>query len=190
MQIGEVLNALQRDTREDLQTLPARVLARRSRARGAAGFNESIPYWKPAYRDSAIASDATLGQDPDRDIQRVLRGQARTFAALSSDEARAQGSRHQPEHHAGALAREDVALEASIPALRDTLEAALPSLASLNDALPTLRAFARDALPGVRSSDDDARGRRAVHPAAQRADGPDRAARRRAPPCAARSQPS
>src|SRR6185503_15094848 len=53
-----------------------------------------------------------------------------------------------------ALAREDTALEASIPALRDTLQAALPSFASLNDALPTLRSFARDALPGVRSSDE------------------------------------
>jgi phospholipid/cholesterol/gamma-HCH transport system substrate-binding protein len=148
-----VLNALQSDTREDLQTF-LREYSIALSGKGAAGFNESIPYWKPAYRDSAIASDATLGQDPDRDIQRVLRGQARTFGALASDESALQGLVSNLNTTTAALAREDAALEASIPALRDTLRVALPSLASLNDALPTLRAFARDALPGVRSSEE------------------------------------
>jgi phospholipid/cholesterol/gamma-HCH transport system substrate-binding protein len=53
---------------------------------------------------------------------------------------------------AGAFAREDAALEASVPALRDTLRAAQPALASLNSSLPSLRRLAREALPGVRSS--------------------------------------
>jgi virulence factor Mce-like protein len=153
VQIGEVLNALQSDTREDLQVF-LREYSIALSGKGAAGFNESIPFWKPAYRDSAIASEATLGQEPDRDIQRVLRGQARTFGALASDEGALQRLVSNLNTTTGALAREDAALEASIPLLRDTLEAALPSLASLNDALPTLRAFARDALPGVRSSDE------------------------------------
>jgi phospholipid/cholesterol/gamma-HCH transport system substrate-binding protein len=153
VQIGEVLNALQSDTREDLKTF-LRQYSLALEGEGAAGFNASIPYWKPAYRDSAIASDATLGQDPDRDIQRVLRGQARTFAALNSDEEALKGLVVNLNTTTGALAREDTALEASIPALRDTLKAALPSFASLNDALPTLRSFAKDALPGVRSSDE------------------------------------
>jgi virulence factor Mce-like protein len=153
VQIGEVLNALQSDTRDDLKTF-LREYSSALQGEGAAGFNASIPYWKPAYRDSAIASDATLGQDPDRDIQRVLRGQARTFSALNADEGALQRLVVNLNTTTGALAREDTALEASIPALRDTLRAALPSFASLNDALPTLRAFARDALPGVRSSDE------------------------------------
>ena len=50
---------------------------------------------------------------------------------------------------AGALARQDLALEESVPALRDTLRTALPALASLNAALPTPRAFSREALPGA-----------------------------------------
>ena len=153
VQIGEVLNALQSDTREDLQVF-LREYSIALSGKGAAGFNESIPFWKPAYRDSAIASEATLGQEPDRDIQRVLRGQARTFGALAADEGALQRLVSNLNTTTGALAREDAALEASIPALRDTLRVALPSLASLNDALPTLRAFARDALPGVRSSDE------------------------------------
>ncbi len=45
-----------------------------------------------------------------------------------------------------------MALEASIPALRDVLRVGSPALASLNSALPSLRSFAVDALPGVRSS--------------------------------------
>ena len=53
---------------------------------------------------------------------------------------------------AGAIASQDSALAASVPALRDTLRAGLPALAELNDTLPTLRVFAREALPGVRSS--------------------------------------
>ena len=55
---------------------------------------------------------------------------------------------------AGSLAREDDALAASLPLLRDTLRVAQPALQSIDNALPSLRAFARDALPGVRSSDD------------------------------------
>ena len=153
VQIGEVLNALQSDTREDLQVF-LREYSTALSGKGAAGFNESIPFWKPAYRDSAIASEATLGQEPDRDIQRVLSGQARTFGALAADEGALQRLVSNLNTTTAALAREDAALEASIPLLRDTLEVALPSFASLNDALPTVRAFARDALPGVRSSDE------------------------------------
>jgi virulence factor Mce-like protein len=153
VQIGEVLNALQSDTREDLKTF-LREYSFALSGKGAAGFNESIPFWEPAYRDSAIASEATLGQDPERDLQRVLRGQARTFGALADDEDALQGVVTNLNTTTAALAREDAALSASVPELRDTLEAALPSLASLNDALPSLRAFSRDALPGVRSSDE------------------------------------
>ena len=53
---------------------------------------------------------------------------------------------------AGALARQDSALEASVPALRDTLRAGYPALADLDNALPTLRAFSIEAVPGVRST--------------------------------------
>jgi phospholipid/cholesterol/gamma-HCH transport system substrate-binding protein len=153
VQLGDVLRALQRDTRSDLQTFLREYSAGLADG-GAEGFNESIPYWEPAYRNSALANDATLGIDPDRDLQRVLDGQQRTFAALAEDELALKDLVTNFNVTAGALAREDVALAASIPALRDTLRAAGPALASLNTALPSLRAFADDALPGVRSSDE------------------------------------
>jgi virulence factor Mce-like protein len=152
VQIGDVLTALQHDTREDLQTF----LYEYSKALdkgGAEGFNEAIRWWEPAYRNSALVNDATLGEDPNADLQRVLKGQQRTFAALVEDEGALKGVVTDFNVTAGAFASQDQALSASIPALRDTLRTAQPALASLNSALPSLRAFAHDALPGVRSSD-------------------------------------
>jgi phospholipid/cholesterol/gamma-HCH transport system substrate-binding protein len=151
VQFGQVLTALQSDTREDLQVF-LKEYSRGLSGKGAAGFNESIRYWEPAYRNSALANDATLGQEPRGDLQRVLRGQQRTFAALNADEDALRGLVTNFNTTAEAFASQDQALSASIPALRDTLRAAQPALGSLNNALPSLRRFAIDALPGTRSS--------------------------------------
>jgi len=152
VQFGDLLTALQRDTRTDLQTF-LREYSKGLSNGGAEGFNEAIHYWKPAYLNSSLANDATLGQDPDRDIQRLLKGQQKTFAALVKDESALKGLVTNFNVTAAAFAREDVALAASVPALRDTLRIGYPALASLDSALPSLRAFAHDALPGVKSSD-------------------------------------
>jgi virulence factor Mce-like protein len=152
VQFGQLLTALQSDTREDLKVF-LREYSKGLAGKGARGFNESIPYWKPAYRDSALANDATLGEQPDQDLQRVLRGQQRTFAALDADEGALRGLVTNFNITAAAFASQDQALSASVPALRDTLRAAQPALASVNGALPSLRRFALDALPAARSSD-------------------------------------
>jgi phospholipid/cholesterol/gamma-HCH transport system substrate-binding protein len=154
VQFGDLLTALQTDTREDLQTFLDEYAVKGLANGGAKGFNDSIQYWEDAYRNSSLANDATLGQDPARDLHRVLEGQADTFAALVEDERALKDLITNFNVTAGAFAREDVALEASIPELRDTLRAAQPALASLNASLPSVRAFANDALPGVRSSDE------------------------------------
>ena len=149
---SEVLGVLQSDVRTDLRTLLFELGTQGLVGGGAEGFNRAVPYFLPAYRRSALANDALLGEDPSRDQQRLLRGQQRTLAALSSDPDALQELVTDLNTTAGALARQDVALEQSVPALRDTLRVAMPALDSLNAALPTLRAFAREALPGVRSS--------------------------------------
>jgi phospholipid/cholesterol/gamma-HCH transport system substrate-binding protein len=154
VQFGDLLTALQQDTREDLQTFLDEYAEKGLGGGGAKSFNDSIRYWKDAYRNSSLANDATLGQEPTRDLQRMLKGQAKTFAALVENERALKDLITNFNVTAGAFAREDAALEASIPELRDTLRAAQPALASLNSALPSLRAFANDALPGVRSSDE------------------------------------
>ena len=151
VEFGDVLTALQSDTRADLKTF-LEEYSKGLEGGGARGFNESIPYWEPAYRYGALANDATLGVEPDEDIGRLLRGQQETFAALARGERSLEELVTNFNVTARALAREDEALAASVPALRDTLRVGHPALRSLNDALPALRAFARDALPGVRSS--------------------------------------
>ena len=153
VQWGDLLTALQSDTRSDLQTF-LREYSKGLDEGGAEGFNQAVKYWEPAYRNSSLANDATLGQDPDRDLQRVLKGQQKTFGALVRDERALKDLVTNFNVTAAAFAREDAALAASIPALRDTLRVGQPALASLDSALPSLRAFARDALPGVRSSDE------------------------------------
>jgi phospholipid/cholesterol/gamma-HCH transport system substrate-binding protein len=151
VQFGDVLAALQSDTRSDLQVF-LKEYAKGLSGEGARGFNQSLRFGEDAFKNAAIANQATLGREPTKDLQRVLRGQAKTFGALVEDEAALKGLVTNFNTTAGAFAREDVALEASIPLLRDTLRVGTPALASLNGALPSLRAFAVDALPGVRSS--------------------------------------
>src|ERR671914_1887170 len=151
VEFGDLLTALQSDTRADLKTF-LEEYSRGLEGSGARGFNESIPYWEPAYRNSALANDAMLGVEPDEDLQRLLRGQQETFAALVRDEPALQDLVTDFNLTARAFARQDEALAASVPALRDTLRVGHPALRSLNEALPELRTFAREALPGVRSS--------------------------------------
>jgi phospholipid/cholesterol/gamma-HCH transport system substrate-binding protein len=150
---SEVLAVLQSDVRQDLRTLLFELGTEGLiRGGGARGFNRAVPYFLPAYRRSALLNDALLGEDPTRDQHRLLRGQQRTLDALASNPATLGELVTDLNVTAAALAREDGALEASVPALRDTLRTALPALASLNEALPPLRAFAREAVPGVRST--------------------------------------
>ena len=151
VQFGDLLAALQSDTRADLQVF-LKEYAKGLENGGADGFNRSIQYWEPAYKFGAIANDASLGLEPTRDLQRVLKGQAGTARGLAEDEEALKGVVTNLAVTTGALAREDAALEASIPLLRDTLQVAQPALKSLNDSLPSLRRFAVDALPATRSS--------------------------------------
>ena len=153
VQFGDLLAALQSDTRKDLQVF-LQQYSKALKHGGAEGFRASIKYWEPAYRNSAIANEASLGQEPDKDIQRILAGQAKVATGLVRDEGSLKELISNFNTFAGSLAREDDALAASLPLLRDTLVVGRPALQSIDSSLPSLRAFARDALPGVRSSDD------------------------------------
>jgi phospholipid/cholesterol/gamma-HCH transport system substrate-binding protein len=150
VQFGQILTALQSDTRHDLQVL-LKEYSKGLNGGGAEAFNRSTQYWEPAYKNSSLANEATLGQRP-HDLSKLMRGQAKTFRALATNEQALKDLVTDFNVTAAAFAREDVALEQSIPALRDVLRAANPALRSLNASFPSLRAFAREALPGVRSS--------------------------------------
>lgn len=152
VQIGDVTTALQSDVRHDLQTL----LHEYGRALGggaAQSLNRAAPVTAPALRNLALASDASLGEEPTKDIQRSLDGTARTAGAFAEDQQALQGLVTNLGETAGALASEDRALSASVPALRDTLRVARPSLGALDRTLPPLRGLAVAATPSVRRLD-------------------------------------
>jgi phospholipid/cholesterol/gamma-HCH transport system substrate-binding protein len=150
--LPEVLSLLTTDTRTDLQTLLEEYGTKGLGDGGAEAVNRAIPHFAPAYRLTALTNDALLGLRPARDLHRVLRGQSRTFAALASQPETLKELVTDLDLVAGALARQDEALEASVPALRDTLRVGDPALADLDATLPQLRAFSIEALPGVRST--------------------------------------
>jgi virulence factor Mce-like protein len=149
--LPQVLSVLDRDTRDDLRVLLSE-LATGLNGGGARALNRAIPSFAPAYRLGAITNDALLGEQPTKDLRRVLRGQQRVAAALSDNPEALKALVTDLNTTAGAFARQDAALAASVPALRDTLREGYPALGALNAALPTLRAFSKEALPGVRSS--------------------------------------
>jgi phospholipid/cholesterol/gamma-HCH transport system substrate-binding protein len=147
VQFEQVLRVLQRDTRTDLQTL-FKEFALGLDGGGAEAFNRSIKFWKPAYQYSSLANDATLGTEP-HDLSKLVRGQAKVFRSLSSDEQALGDLVTNLNTTFAAFASQDQNLRASIPALDNVLKVGNPALASLNDSLPSLRQFARDELRGL-----------------------------------------
>ena len=151
VQFGQLLTALQSDTRQDLQTLLYEYAQKGLGNGGAEAYNKGLDDAPGALRSSSIANDASLGQKP-HDLSNLERGQQRLAKSLTTNPFALRDLITQLNTTFAAFAREDAALEASMPALRDTLRVGVPALRSLDAALPSLRAFARDALPGTRSS--------------------------------------
>jgi len=151
VQFGQLLTALQADTRKDLQTFLHEYAVNGLGNGGAQAYNKGLDSAPTAFRTSAIANQATLGTAP-HDLSKLLRGQQRLFRALSTNPGVLKSLIVNLNITAAAFARQEFALSATVPALRDVLAVGRPALASLNNALPTVRAFARDALPGTRSS--------------------------------------
>jgi phospholipid/cholesterol/gamma-HCH transport system substrate-binding protein len=149
--LPQVLSVLDSDTRTDLQTL-LREYSTGLGDGGAEALNRAIPLLAPAYRLGAITNEALLGEQPTKDLRRILRYQTRVANALAGNPEALSDLVTDLNTTAGAIASQDTALAESVPALRDTLRVGYPALGALNDALPTLRAFSREAIPGVRSS--------------------------------------
>ncbi len=150
VQFGQVLQALQSDTREDLQVL-LRELSVAYTGEGAVGFNQWLRFQEPAYRSWSLVQAALLGEER-HDLSRLLDGQAKVFGALSRDEDALANLVTDLNTTIAAFASQENNLRLTIPALRDVLTVGRPALQSLDAALPSIRAFARDALPGARTS--------------------------------------
>jgi phospholipid/cholesterol/gamma-HCH transport system substrate-binding protein len=151
VQLGDLLTALQSDTRSDLKNLIEEYAVKGLGNGGAEAYNRAIKPAGEAFRASALANQATLGERP-HDLSNVLRGQQRLFSELGSNTGTLKDLVTQLNVTFQAFARQESALRATIPALRDVLTVGRPALVSIDSALPSLRNFSRDALPGVRSS--------------------------------------
>jgi phospholipid/cholesterol/gamma-HCH transport system substrate-binding protein len=173
VQLDEVLTALQSDTRQDLKdVLEALGTALNSKpskaddadadpsARGetaAESFNDAYVDIPAAERSTAQVFEAFLGQEPGRDLSRLIDGTAKTTGALIRNEEQLKDLITNFNLTTAAFASESGNLRASIRELAPTLENANGALASLNEAFPPTRAFAREILPGVRETPETIR---------------------------------
>jgi len=168
VQLDEVLTSLQSDTRQDLKdVLDGLATALQSKpskaddkdaapsARGetaAQSFNDAYRDIPASERSTAQVFEAFLGQEPGRDLSRLIDGAAKTSAALTRNENQLKDLITNFNTTMAALASESGNLQTSIRELAPTLETANGTLASLNAAFPPTRAFAREILPGVRET--------------------------------------
>ena len=150
VQLGQVFAILHSDTRENIRKI-FREYGSALEGEGAAGFNRSIKYWEPAYRDSAIVQDATLGLGA-HDLSGYIDSAGRVARGLDRSPDALKALITDFNTAAGAFAREATSLEAAIGELPRTLRAARPALAKLNDAFPPLRRLAADLRPSIRES--------------------------------------
>jgi phospholipid/cholesterol/gamma-HCH transport system substrate-binding protein len=152
VQLDEVLTALQSDTREDLKVL-LHEYGKGLEGAGARGFNRSIPYWEPAYRDSAIVTEAMLGET-GHDLSGYVKNAGATAAALDRNREQLRSLITDFHVTAAAFAREEGNLRAALGELPRTLRASMPALAALNESFPPLRALAAELRPGVQNSEE------------------------------------
>jgi virulence factor Mce-like protein len=150
VQFDQVLGALQADSRSDLRLL-LKEYGQSLAGGGAAGFNRSLKYWKGAYRDGAIVSDATLGQ-ADHDLSEYERGAATVAAALDRSPQQLQALITDFNRTAAAFASKQADLQAAVGELPRTLRVGYPALGALDASFPNLRRLAQTLRPGVRSS--------------------------------------
>jgi virulence factor Mce-like protein len=150
VQFDQVLGVLQAPTRRDLQAL-LRELASGLRGAGGRGYNRSIGFWKPAYRDSAIVADALQGTEP-HDLSRFIDKAGATTAALDRHREQLKALVTDFDTTAAAFAARDQQLSAAVGELPRTLRAGMPALAALNASFPAVRGLVRAARPAVRSS--------------------------------------
>ncbi|HEY8637946.1 MAG TPA: MlaD family protein [Solirubrobacteraceae bacterium] len=150
VQLDQILTTLQSATRADLQIL-LKELNKGLSGAGAAGYNASIPYWEPAYKNSAIVNQATLGT-AQHDLSGYIKSSGTVAAALDRYPAQLQSLITDFNTTANAFAVRQSQLSAAIHELPRTLAAGIPALDALNNAFPPLRNLVAALRPAVRSS--------------------------------------
>jgi virulence factor Mce-like protein len=150
VQFGQFLEMLQSDTREDLRTV-LREYGKAVDGPGGRGFNRSIRYWKPAFKNSALVNEATLGTE-EHDLSNYLRGARKVASGLDRNPESLKGLITNLADTAGAFADEQENLSQTIHELPTTLRVGRRALGALRTAFPPVRRLARAMLPTVRTS--------------------------------------
>jgi virulence factor Mce-like protein len=145
-----VLETLQSDTREDLQIV-LQEYGKATNSEGGDGYRRSIKYQKPAFRDSAIVNDATLGI-LEHDLSNYLKGADRFARGLNRNPEQLKNLVTDFAKTADAFAVEQANLSRTIAKLPGTLRTGRLALGELNRAFPPLRRLTADLRPAVRSS--------------------------------------
>ena len=149
VQFDQVLDTLDNDTRDSVKVL----LDEWGRAlhRGAAATNRTFRDTGPAYRDSAIVSDAQLGMR-EHQLSGYVRDTGKVSRALDRDPRALQALITDFYITARGFARESTNLERTLNELPRTLRAGLPALRDLNRSFPALRRLIHDLHPALRTS--------------------------------------
>jgi virulence factor Mce-like protein len=150
VQLDQILAALPSSTRSDLQTLLKELTTGLS-GRGGAGFNLSIPYWGPAYEDSAIVNNASLGT-AEHDLSNYIASSGAVAQALDADPPALRSLVTTFNQTATALSDQNRALSQAIADLPQTLRVGIPALRALDAAFPSLRKLVNALRPATRSS--------------------------------------
>jgi phospholipid/cholesterol/gamma-HCH transport system substrate-binding protein len=165
VQLDEILTALQKNNRGDLQRAlhgygdalthvptaaedKTQVPAVQGKT-AAQALNQTFKYGGKAGRASAIVNQALLGEHP-HDLSNLIQAQRNVFRELASDQSALKGFITNFNTTAGALASESTNLSATIRELAPTLEEARPALRHVDQSLPPFRSLAIQLEPGIR----------------------------------------
>jgi phospholipid/cholesterol/gamma-HCH transport system substrate-binding protein len=167
VQLDQVLDALNTDTRSNLQTFlieygdslthkpsAAENAEQDAEVRGinaAQALNKAYHRGPPSLRGTAVINQAITGTEP-HDLSKLVAGIGKVTSALNVHEQQLGELIGNFNTFFAAFASESSALRATVAELPGSLININRGLASLNASFPPTRAFAHDILPGVRAT--------------------------------------
>ncbi len=150
VQFDQLLDVLQRSTREDLQQT-VKGLATALDKGGAQAINRGFGVSEGAFKGTAIVAEAARGEQPG-DLSRFVDATGRVTAALAERQQDLRGLLTAFARTTATLAERRDDLGATITSLDSTLGTARPALAAIDATLPALRTFAVALEPGLKAA--------------------------------------
>jgi phospholipid/cholesterol/gamma-HCH transport system substrate-binding protein len=167
VQLDQVLDALNTDTRSNLQTFlieyGAALTQKPTAAQNAEqdpevrelnaaqALNKATHRGPPSLRGTAVINQAITGTEP-HDLSKLVGGIGKVTTALNVHEQQLGELIGNFNTFFAAFASQSTALKATVAELPSSLLSIDHGLASLNASFPPTRTFARDILPGVRAT--------------------------------------